>query len=266
MILHPNCKINLGLNVVAKRADGYNDLETLFVPIPLCDLLEMEPAPVFGFAQEGIALDNVPEDNLCVRAYRLMQSEFPAYVRPVRMRLEKRIPFGAGLGGGSSDAAHVLTGLRELFHIPVEDSRLEALAARLGADCPFFVRNRPAYATGIGDQLTPIDLDLSAYRLMLVKPDDHVSTREAYAGISPTPSQTDLRQAVKRPIADWKHLIKNNFERSVFPTHPAIAALKEQLYAEGALYASMTGSGAALFALFPHGAEPRIEAPFVWMG
>lgn len=265
MTLHPNCKINLGLNVVAKRPDGYHNLETLFLPIPLCDELEMEEAGAFSFVQEGIALDNPPDDNLCVRAYRLMQSEFPTCVKPVRMRLHKNIPFGAGLGGGSSDAAHVLTGLRTLFSIPVEDSRLEVLASRLGADCPFFVRNRPAYATGIGDQLSPIDLNLSSYRLMLVKPHDHVSTKEAYSGIVPSPSNIDLREAVKAPVEEWKRLIKNDFERSVFPAHPAIAALKEALYAQGALYASMSGSGAALFALFPLSATPRIEAPFVWM-
>lgn len=265
MILHPHCKINLGLNVVARRPDGYHNLETLFVPIPLCDELEMVEAPEFSFSQEGLPLDNIPEDNLCVRAYRLMQSEFPKHMHPVRMRLEKRIPFGAGLGGGSSDAAHVLTGLRTLFSIPATDQQLQVLAARLGADCPFFIQNRPAYATGIGEQLTPIDLDLSPYRLMLVKPDDFVSTREAYSGITPRPSQHDLREAIKAPILEWKHLIRNDFEASVFPHHPSIARLKEALYAQGALYASMTGSGAALFALFPRASAPQVEAPFVWM-
>ena len=256
MILYPNCKINLGLNVVAKRQDGYHDLETIFVPVPLCDILEMEPSDAFSFSQDGIALDNAPEDNLCVKAYRLMQSRFPD-MPAVRMRLEKHIPFGAGLGGGSSDAAFVMRGLRTLFSLPVEDDELAALSARIGADCPFFIYNRPAFATGIGDQLQPIDLDLGQYLFVLVKPDDYVSTREAYSGIVPTPSQVDLREAILRPIAEWKSLIRNDFERSVFPLHPTIAQAKEKLYAMGALYASMTGSGAALFALFPK--ETAIE-------
>ena len=256
MIVHPNCKINLGLNVVAKRQDDYHDLETIFLPVSLCDTLEIEPADTFSFVQEGIALDNVPEDNLCVKAYRLMQSAFPG-MPPVRMRLEKRIPFGAGLGGGSSDAAFVLRTLRDLFHLNASDSELERMAAQLGADCAFFIKDLPAYATGIGDQLEPVEVDVSPYRFVLVKPDDHVSTREAYSGIVPAPSEIDLREAVKRPIGEWKRLIKNDFERSVFANHPRIAAMKEMLYSKGALYASMTGSGAAVFGFFPK--ETKID-------
>lgn len=250
MITHPNCKINLGLHVVCRRPDGYHDLQTIFVPVPLCDELEIVPASQFAFHQEGIAIDGPMDDNLCVKAYRLMMSHYPD-VGPVAMRLNKQIPFGAGLGGGSSDAAFVLVMLRSLFHIEVSDQRLEQLAAQIGADCPFFIRNVAAYATGIGDILEPIHLDLSGYKMVLLKPSDAVSTREAYGGIRPNAvDRPDLRQAVNRPIDEWKDLIVNDFEATVFPLHPRIAFLKDFLYRQGALYAAMSGSGSTLFGLF----------------
>ncbi len=266
MISYPNCKINLGLHVVGKRPDGYHDLETLFVPVhDLCDELEITPlnpppsqggAPARGreslMVQDGIALDNDPDDNLCMRAWRLLHDEFA--IPPVSIRLKKGIPFGAGLGGGSADAAFTLKMLNEMFSLHLSVSDLEHRAARLGADCAFFIRNQAAYATGIGDRLEPIALDLSPYRIVIEIPaGEHVSTKEAYAGLSPFTfhlSRPDLREAVKRPIGEWKELIVNDFEASVFPSHPAIAALKDDLYRRGALYASMTGSGAAVFGIF----------------
>ena len=256
MISYPNCKINLGLHVVGKRPDGYHDLETLFVPVhDLCDELEILPTthyPLPTISQDGIALDNDPDDNLCMRAWRLLHEEFA--IPPVSIRLKKGIPFGAGLGGGSADAAFTLKMLNEMFSLHLSDSDLERRAARLGADCAFFIRNQAAYATGIGDRLEPIALDLSPYRIVIEIPaGEHVSTKEAYAGLSPFTfhlSRPDLREAVKRPIGEWKELIVNDFEASVFPSHPAIAALKDNLYRRGALYASMTGSGAAVFGIF----------------
>ncbi len=256
MISYPNCKINLGLHVVGKRPDGYHDLETLFVPVhDLCDELEILPTthyPLPTISQDGIALDNAPDDNLCMRAWRLLHEEFA--IPPVSIRLKKGIPFGAGLGGGSADAAFTLKMLNEMFSLHLSDSDLEHRAARLGADCAFFIRNQAAYATGIGDRLEPIALDLSPYRIVIEIPaGEHVSTKEAYAGLSPFTfhlSRPDLREAVKRPIGEWKELIVNDFEASVFPSHPAIAALKDDLYRRGALYASMTGSGAAVFGIF----------------
>ena len=252
MITYPNCKINLGLHVVGKRADGYHDLETLFLPVhSLRDELEITEGAL-AMQQDGIVLDNAPEDNLCMRAWRLLHDEFG--IPEVSIRLKKGIPFGAGLGGGSSDAAFTLKMLNEMFSLGLIDSQLEQRAARLGADCAFFIQNRPAYATGIGDRLSPIDLDLSAYHIIIERPEgEHVSTREAYGGLhrdlfgQPRP---DLREAVKQPIEEWRGLIGNDFEASVFPAHPAIAALKENMYARGALYASMTGSGAAVFGIF----------------
>ena len=263
MITFPNCKINLGLHVVGKRPDGYHDLETIFLPVhSLRDELEINPiepslssggtalAPCMQ--QGGLALDNAPDDNLCMHAWRLLHEEFG--IPPVNIRLKKGIPFGAGLGGGSSDAAFTLKMLNEMFSLSLTDSQLEQRAARLGADCAFFIKNEPAYATGIGDQLSPIDLDLSAYRIIIEIPEgEHVSTKEAYGGLKRDLFDTkrpDLRAAVKHPIEDWRNLIVNDFETSVFPAHPAIAALKEDMYRRGALYASMTGSGAAVFGIF----------------
>lgn len=250
---HPNCKINLGLHVVGKRPDGYHDLETIFLPVlDLCDELEITPAEGSATVvrQEGIVLDNAPDDNLCMKAYRLLQEEFG--IPPVEILLRKNIPFGAGLGGGSSDAAFTLKMLNEMFSLGLSFGDLEQRAARLGADCTFFIQNRPAYATGIGDQLEPLDIDLSSYRIVIeIPPNEHVSTREAYAGLHlQSGNRPDLRQAVRQPIAQWRDIIVNDFESSVFPAHPAIAALKEEMYRRGALYACMTGSGAAVFGLF----------------
>ena len=250
----PNCKINLGLHVVGKRPDGYHDLQTIFVPVhSFCDELVIEPTPDSRTTmhQDGITLDNAPDDNLCIRAYRLLHDEFG--IPPVTIRLTKHIPFGAGLGGGSSDAAFTLKMLNEMFSLGLSTSDLEQRAARLGADCAFFIQNRPAYATGIGDQLEPLDLDFTAYHIVVeIPPAEHVSTREAYAGLHIQGGiRPDLRQAVCQPVAVWRNLIVNDFEDSVFPAHPAIAALKDDMYRRGALYASMTGSGAAVFGLFP---------------
>lgn len=255
MISFPNCKINLGLHVVGKRPDGYHDLETLFLPVmELCDELEIVEGPL-AMHQDGIALDNTPEDNLCMKAWRLLHDEFG--IPSVTLRLKKGIPFGAGLGGGSSDAAFTLKMLNGIFSLDLGNSQLEQRAARLGADCAFFIRNRAAYGTGIGDQLEALEweVDREQWKVVIEIPEgEHVSTKEAYAGLqrdrfgTPRP---DLREAVRRPIEEWRNLIVNDFEASVFPSHPAIAALKEEMYRRGALYASMTGSGAAVFGIFP---------------
>ena len=262
MKTYPNCKINLGLHVVGKRPDGYHNLETIFLPVTdLCDELEItEQSPMSGGAahaprmiQDGITLDNAPEDNLCMKAWRLLHEEFG--IPAVNIRLKKGIPFGAGLGGGSSDAAFTLKMLNEMFSLHLNDTDLERRAAMLGADCAFFIQNRAAYATGIGDQLENIEIRNSKFEVKIEIPEgEHVSTKEAYGGLrrdlfgTPRP---DLREAVRRPIEEWCRLIVNDFENSVFPAHPAIAALKEEMYRRGALYASMTGSGAAVFGFFP---------------
>lgn len=262
MKTYPNCKINLGLHVVGKRPDGYHNLETIFLPVTdLCDELEITElnptscgaAQAPRMIQDGITLDNAPEDNLCMKAWRLLHEEFG--IPAVNIRLKKGIPFGAGLGGGSSDAAFTLKMLNAMFSLHLNDTDLERRAAMLGADCAFFIQNRAAYATGIGDQLENIEIRNSKFEVNIEIPEgEHVSTKEAYGGLrrdlfgTPRP---DLREAIRRPIEEWCRIIVNDFENSVFPAHPAIAALKEEMYRRGALYASMTGSGAAVFGFFP---------------
>ena len=254
MTIYPNCKINLGLHVVSRRADGYHNLETIFVPVhDMHDELEItEACGQTTMTQEGIVLDNAPADNLCVKAWQIMHEEFD--IPPVSIRLKKNIPFGAGLGGGSADAAFTLKMLNEMFSLSLGIADLERRAAKLGADCAFFIQNTAAYATGIGDVLEPIDLNLSRYRIIIEIPEgEHISTREAYAGIHPcADGRPDLREAVREPVGQWKEMIVNDFEASVFPNHPTIAILKEDMYRRGAVYASMTGSGAAVYGIFPN--------------
>ena len=253
MITYPNCKINLGLHVVGKRPDGYHDLETIFLPVTdMCDELEIVEGPL-EMRQDGITLDNAPDDNLCMKAWQLMHKEFD--IPAVSIRLKKNIPFGAGLGGGSSDAAFTLKMLNEMFSLGLSATDLEQRAARLGADCAFFIQNRPAYATGIGDVLEPIEIETSKLKIEIEIPvGEHVSTKEAYAGLGERlkvkGERCDLREIVKKPVEEWRGLIVNDFEASVFPAHPAIAQLKEEMYRRGAVYASMTGSGAAVFGIF----------------
>ena len=251
MILYPNAKINLGLNVVGRRPDGYHDIETVFYPIGLCDVLSIEPSATctdYSFSTGGIPVGGDAEDNLVVKAYRLLQRE--CALPPVDISLEKRIPFGAGLGGGSADAAFMLRGLNELFALGLSADRLEQLAARLGADCPVFVRNKPVFATGIGNVFSPISLSLEGYTLLVVKPGVHVSTAEAYSRVTPRRPVEPLTQLLARPVDEWRGRVANDFEASVFALYPQIAAIKEALYRAGAVYASMSGSGSAVYGIF----------------
>lgn len=269
----PNCKINLGLRVLRKRTDGYHDLATVFLPVPLCDELEIErmevvdddPGAVF-FTQSGIEVDCPLEDNICVKAYRLLRNDFDR-IPSVKMHLTKNIPFGAGLGGGSSDAAFVLKMLNEMFGLLLSSAELKRYAARLGADCAFFIDNEPSYATGIGDQLTPLGFDpLEGYKLVLAKPADAVSTREAYAGIRIDPLAAcgpGLPELLRRPVDTWRDTVVNDFETTVFPLHPAIAELKSRLYAQGARYAAMSGSGATVFGIFEKDAEVHVDGMLI---
>ena len=270
MILYPNCKINLGLRVIRKRPDGYHDLETVFVPIyGLHDELEVRPNPnpslkgresCIVFEQEGIAVDCPAEDNLIVKCYHLFKAKYPQ-IGSISVRFKKNIPFGAGLGGGSSDAAHMAIALNELFGLGLTKEELAAAVKPLGADCPFFIYNTPCYAEGIGDQLTPIDLDLKGIRIVLIKPEEGVSTREAYSGIKPYPIPSLKERALGNigSLGDLDIFI-NDFEATVFPLHPQIAAIKKRLLDAGAFYASMSGSGSTVFGLFENDAEGRTDA------
>jgi len=252
MLLYPNCKVNMGLRVVRKRPDGYHDLETIFVPIyGLHDELEVVPAPSFAFTQEGITVDCAPEDNLIIKCYRQLAAKYPQ-IGPVSIRFKKNIPFGAGLGGGSSDAAHMAIALNELFGLGLCKAQLAAEVASLGADCAFFIYNVPCFAEGIGDILTPIDLDLKGTRIVMIKPNEGVSTREAYSGIRITGEGLQV-------TGDFSQYI-NDFEETVFPHHPMIAHIKKRLLDAGAFYASMSGSGSTVFGLFKNDAEGGTNA------
>ena len=254
MLLYPNCKINIGLRVVRKREDGYHDLETVFYPIfPLHDELEIVPASEFAFLQEGIVVDCPPEQNLIIRCYRSMRQKYPE-IGEVSIRFRKNIPFGAGLGGGSSDAAHTAIALNQLFRLGLTREQLAAEVRPLGADCPFFIYNTPCFAEGIGDLLTPIDFSLKGYRIVMIKPACGVSTREAYSGLHL--SDNEQNQCTNVQIAKFTNLqIANDFEQSVFPLHPEIAYIKKRLQDAGAFYASMSGSGSTVFGLFKDNAE-----------
>lgn len=252
MILFPNAKINLGLNVVAKRADGYHNLETVFYPIPIKDALEVLVSPNQSdsvyYSSSGIIVDGPVEKNLCVKAYNLLKLDFD--LAPVKIHLHKTIPMGGGLGGGSADAAFMLVAINNLMKLSLSDDELIKYAARLGADCAFFIKNSPCYATGIGEILTPIDLSLAGCYLVLLNPNIHVSTAEAFSNIKPTKPIRSVLDVVREPRHIWPHNLHNDFEGSVFPVHPEIQRLKEALYADGAFYCSMSGSGSSVYALF----------------
>ena len=273
MILYPNCKINVGLRVVRKREDGYHDLETIFVPVyALHDELEVDriqnadykTQTDIAFKQEGIAVDCKPEDNLIVKCYRQMKAKYPQ-IGAVKVRFKKNIPFGAGLGGGSSDAAHMALALNELFNLGLRKEELAKEVAGLGADCPFFIYNVPCYAEGIGDQLTPIDFDLKGVRIVMLKPEEGVSTKEAYSGITRHPEvagqiKSVLCQSEGRSVfCQQSSLFVNDFEATVFPHHPIIADIKKRLLDAGAYYASMSGSGSTVFGFFKNDAEGRTD-------
>lgn len=234
----------MGLHIKSKRPDGYHELETIFYPVDYCDVLEILPSEELAFSSSGIAIPG--DGNLCLDAYHLLKHDFD--IPAVHIHLHKIIPIGAGLGGGSSDAAFTLKGLNELFDLQLSNKQLRAYAVRIGADCPFFIENKPMLATGIGEVLEPIDLDLSAYHIAIVKPDIHVSTAAAYSGIVPKEPEHSLRDLIQVSIEKWQ--VQNDFEQSVFVQYPAIEELKKSLYQQGAVYAAMSGSGSSVFGLF----------------
>lgn len=251
MKVYPNVKLNFGLRVLRKRPDGYHDLETLFVPyFGFRDELTIEEVP--GLPDVRITIDNCdwnPQDDLTVRAWRLLKADFPS-LPPVSIHLVKHSPVGAGLGGGSADAAFALKALNGMFDLGLSDGKLAAYAARLGSDCAFFIYNRPMLGTGRGEVLEPVDFDLSAFDVRVEVPEGvHVSTKEAYAGIVPCCDGPSVREIVARPVYEWRALLRNDFEASVFASHPEIAAVKARFYEEGAVYAAMSGSGSAVFAV-----------------
>lgn len=254
MITYPNAKINIGLSITERRPDGYHNIESVFYPINLQDAVEIktiegeEPQGGYKLKVSGTILDGTPDDNLVVKAYQLLRKDFnfPAQ----KIHLYKHIPVGAGLGGGSSDAAAIIKMLNEKFALGLTSEQMQNYAVQIGADCPFFINNTPVFATGIGNIFTPIELSLHGKTIILVKPDIFVSTRDAYALVKPSPAAIQLTEAIKQPISEWKQIITNDFEKSVFAKYPEIAAIKDKLYDMGAIYASMSGSGSAVYGIF----------------
>ena len=262
--LFPNCKINIGLRIVRKREDGYHDLETIFYPVyGLHDELQVEKAEEFAFIQDGLILDCLPTDNLIYKVYKRMCERYPQ-IGQVKITFKKNIPFGAGLGGGSSDAAHMAIALNELFALGLTKEQLAAEVRPLGADCPFFIYNTPCYAEGIGDKLMPIQLDLSGLRLVMIKPECGVSTKEAYSGIVPKGTcehfSSFLNPLEPLELLEPLTLLANDFEETVCKVHPDIEAIKKRLQDAGAVYAAMSGSGSTVFGLFQDDAKGSSDA------
>ena len=252
MITYPNAKINLGLNIVEKRPDGYHNLETVFYPINLQDALEvnlLEGEEEFSLKVCGVPIEGEPENNLVVKAYRLLKKDYPE-MPAIDIHMYKHIPTGAGLGGGSADAAFMIKLLNEKFKLNLSIEKMEEYAAILGADCAFFIQNKPVFATGIGNIFEPIQLSLKGYYLVLVKPDIFVSTKDAFAHIIPTQPTQSLKEIIRMPVETWRATMKNDFEDSVFQKFPEIAAIKDKLYDLGAVYASMSGSGSSVYGIF----------------
>ena len=257
MILRANCKINLGLDILRRREDGFHDLETVMIPVPaVFDVVEVNRAEGCSlFEQEGLTVDCNAENNLCMKALRLMQRLYG--VSGAHIRLEKRVPFGAGLGGGSSDATAVILALNEIYGLGLSEERLIEVAAMIGSDTAFFVRNTPQLCTGRGEKMEPIELPLSGLYLAIAKPAEGVSTKEAYSGVKPAVPAVRLSDALAKPVREWQGVVKNDFEPHIFVAHPEIAELKNKMLAAGAVYASMSGSGSAVFALFEQ--QPTLD-------
>ena len=264
MLLRANCKINIGLDVLRLRSDGYRDISTVMYPVRgLCDELDITADPTresgIELIQKGLTVDCPADRNICAKAYRLMHER--CGIGAVRVVLDKRVPFGAGLGGGSSDGTAVIMAVNDIFRLGLTENELIECAAALGSDTAFFVRNTPQLCEGRGEIMTPADLSLDGLWLVVAKPDEGVSTAEAYAGVTPAEPTEPLTERLRRPVNEWQGLIKNDFETSVFASHPRIARLKESLSEQGALYASMSGSGSSCFGLFADRAAAEAYQP-----
>lgn len=259
MIVFPNCKINLGLHILQKRPDGFHDLETVFYPVPIQDGLEiiqdLTPSETPRFTTSGLAIDAPPEKNICVKAYQLLKKDFPD-LPPVKIHLHKVIPMGAGLGGGSSDGAFALMLLNKKFNLGLTEDRLIGYALQLGSDCPFFMNNRPCYASGRGENLEPVHLNLDNYKIVLVNPRIHIDTGQAFSKIVPQSNRTCIKELIQKPVEQWKNFLGNDFEEVIFEEHSEIRAIKDRLYREGALYASMSGSGSTVYGVFEKKSDP----------
>ncbi len=259
MLCFPNCKINLGLYVTRRRNDGYHDLETVFYPVHFKDALEIVPAAETQLHLSGLKVGNNIQENLVYKAYKLLSDRYPNKVPALNIYLNKTIPMGAGLGGGSADGAFMLRLINDFCRLNIDKPTLAAIALELGSDCPFFIYNTPQLATGRGEKMTEIAIDLSAYSMQLICPKVHVSTKEAFGMMKAKPAPFNLQNLGTLPLDRWKGMISNDFETPVFAHHPVLATIKAQLYAQGAIYASMSGSGSAIYGIFPKGKKATIN-------
>ena len=259
MICYPNAKINLGLNVVSRRSDGYHNIESVFYPVNWVDILEViednNTSKGIELFTSGIEIPGNPKDNLLTIAYDIIAKEYN--IGAIKAHLHKQIPIGAGLGGGSADCAFFVNALNKLFSLNISIEKRKKIVAQLGADCPFFIDNKPAYVTGIGDEMVNINFSLKGKYIYLVNPGIHVSTKDAYAGLFPEKSNQDLRKLIQTDIYVWNGIIKNDFEKSIFKLYPEIKKLKQEMYDVGAIYASMSGSGSTVFGIFE--SDPELE-------
>jgi 4-diphosphocytidyl-2-C-methyl-D-erythritol kinase len=262
MVTFPNCKINLGLNIINKRSDGYHDLETVFYPIFIQDILEIISNPTADqlnhvhFTSTGLSVDGDTSNNLCVKAYQLLKKEFPQ-LPSIKMHLHKNIPMGAGLGGGSADGAFTLSLLNDKYQLNLTQDKLIHYALQLGSDCPFFIFNQPSLAKGRGEILLPIDLDLRQYQFLIVNPGIHISTAWAFTQIKPSRALYPIEETILIPIGQWKGILQNDFEKPVVQQYPEIGIVIHQLYQKGAIYAALSGSGSTVFGIFQKGTIKR---------
>jgi len=264
MVVFPNAKINLGLFVTERRNDGYHNLETVFYPVKAEDVLEIVPAEKTSINISGLPVAGDTGSNLVLKAFELLQRDYPGQVTPVAIYLHKAIPMGAGMGGGSADGAFMLRLLERYFELGIRAERMFDYALSLGSDCPFFLLNRPCFAAGRGELLEPLELSLKGYNIQLICPAVHISTVTAFRDIRPKPAASDLRAIASIPLTEWRHCIFNDFEMTVFPHFPVLAQIKSQLYQQGAVYAAMSGTGSAVYGIFPEGgkAHINIDLPF----
>jgi 4-diphosphocytidyl-2-C-methyl-D-erythritol kinase len=265
MLVFPNCKINLGLRILRKRSDNFHELETVFYPVPLRDALEVIKQPSatsssITFSASGNIATVDPNQNICVKAYNLLQKDFP-HLGAIAMHLHKNIPMGAGLGGGSADGAFALQLLNTVFSLGLSTNQLMDYALQLGSDCPFFIYNQPCFATGRGEYLTPVTIDLSGFNMIIINPGIHISTATAFSQLHPSIPEKSVQQIVKQPIHTWKDELINDFEQPIFEQYPEINSIKTTLYQQGAVYASMSGSGSTVYGIFDKAATSLLTFP-----
>lgn len=266
MVTFPNAKINIGLHITSKRADGFHNIESCFVPVGWSDVLEIIPAPKLEFSSSGIDIPGDVSSNLCIKAYHLLKADFD--LPPVQIHLHKIVPIGAGLGGGSSDAAFTLKLLNDIFELKITTETLENYARKLGSDCAFFIQNRPMFCYEKGDQFKDINIDLSQKYIVLVYPNLHISTAEAYSGIKPNYRLINFDDLLQQKPTKWRNDIRNDFETHLFVKYPILQTIKDQLYEQGALYASMTGSGSTIYGIFdkPKDLTSIFKNYLIWQG